>query len=406
MERTIRCLRHDAINAIGTILVLAASLCVCWTSAAIAGTPSWTVLTTSGSGFETIARYSPAVVYNPASNRMIMFGGIIDISPIPPATNPINYNDLWVETNANGLGGTGTWINFIANGDPSSPPPRHGQLAVYDATNNRMILFGGCEGGCLPVTNDVWVLSNADGTTGTPIWQQLNPSGAAPAARTWGAAVYDAGSNSLIIFGGQNGGGCVVGCTYSDTWVLSNANGLGGTPAWTQLSPTGGPPPGQYGPSAVYDSVNNVMTVFGGDSGTTGKAVNSVWTLSHANGQGGTPVWTNIVAQGAPGSPLNRDFHTATYDPGSNRMTIFGGENSNNASNILVFNDAWVLQNANGIGGTATWSKLAVSGKLPATRASHGAAYDAVNDRMIVMGGSGPEGYFYSTWVLTDANGL
>jgi hypothetical protein len=30
---------------------------------------------------------------------------------------------------------------------------------------------------------------------------------------------------------------------------------------------------------------------------------NAVWTLSHANGLGGTPQWTNIVANGAAGSP-------------------------------------------------------------------------------------------------------
>jgi hypothetical protein len=395
--------RRGEVKRIWMKLFVAGLLCASLGEVGVAATPSWTLLTTSSGGgnYESVARYSPAVVYNPASNKMIMFGGAIGGGP----NGFTNFSDLWVETNANGIGGTGTWNELIANGDPSSPSPRHGQLAVFDAANNRMILFGGCEGGCLPVANDVWVLSNADGTAGSPTWQQLSPTGTPPAARTWGAAVYDPNSNSLIIFGGQDGGGCVVGCTYSDTWVLSNANGLGGTPAWTQLSTTGGPPPGQYGPSAVYDSVNNVMTVFGGDSGSTGKALNSVWTLSHANGQGGTPVWTNIVAQGASGSPPSRAFHTAIYDPGSNRMTVFGGSNSNNQSNILVLNDAWVLDNANGIGGTPAWSKLAVTGKLPAQRDSHGAVYDSTNNRMIVFGGTGPEGYFYSTWVLTDANG-
>lgn len=382
-------------------LFVASLLCASWTRAAVAAAPGWTLVAPSCCSFETIDRWSPAIAYNATSNRLVMFGGGAD-----DGTGGVNLNDLWVETNANGLGGAGSWINLIANGTAGSPSARHGELAVYDEVNNRMIVFGGCEGGCLPVLNDVWVLSNADGATGTPTWQQLNPSGSAPAPRTWGAAVYDPNSNSLIIFGGQNGAGCVAGCTYSDTWVLSNANDLGGTPAWTQLSPAGGPPPGQYSPSAVYDSVNNIMTVFGGDSGRTGKAVNSVWTLSHASGQGGTPVWTNIVAQGAPGSPGSRAFHTATYDPGSNRMTIFGGSNSNNQSNILNFNDEWVLDNANGIGSTPAWSRLAVTGKLPAQRYSHGASYDSTNNRMIVFGGAGPEGYFYSTWVLTDANGL
>ena len=40
--------------------------------------------------------------------------------------------------------------------------------------------------------------------------------------------------NWMMIFGGC--GGC------TDPWVLANANGLGGTPTWTQLSPSDGPP--------------------------------------------------------------------------------------------------------------------------------------------------------------------
>ena len=121
--------------------------------------------------------------------------------------------------------------------------------------------------------------------------------------------MYDAASNRMIVFGGQNGGGA-GGATYPEVWVLTNANGLGGTPSWTQLSPTGGPPPGQYGPTAVYDAVNNRMTVFGGAAQASGILTNAVWVLSHANGLGGTPAWTNIVANGAAGAPparQNRD---------------------------------------------------------------------------------------------------
>src|ERR1035438_8583886 len=37
----------------------------------------------------------------------------------------------------------------------------------------------------------------------------------------------------------------------------------------------------------------NVLTIYAGDSGSTG--LSDVWTLSHANGTGGTPAWTHIV---------------------------------------------------------------------------------------------------------------
>src|SRR6185437_14246353 len=117
-------------------------------------------------------------------------------------------------------------------------------------------------------------------------------------------AVYDPNTNSMIVWAGQNGGGnCSPAETYSDVWVLSHANGIGGTPNWTHLLPTGGPPAGRYFSTAVYDSSNNILIVFGGVAATENcqQPTNAVWALSHANGTGGTPVWTNLVAQNADG---------------------------------------------------------------------------------------------------------
>jgi hypothetical protein len=191
---------------------------------------------------------------------------------------------------------------------------------------------------------------------------------------------------------------------------LSNANGLGGAPAWQKLSPGGGPPIGGHASSAVYDAVNNIMTVFGGYYKTSASPLgfvlyNYVWTLSHANGLGGTPHWTNIVANGAAGSPGKRAGHSAIYDAANNRMTIFGG-GSFHPSEFPEFSDVWVLANANGLGGTPAWTQLHPTGTLPSRREDHSAVYDAVNNRMVVYGGDSAEALFYGVWVLTGANGL
>jgi len=314
-------------------------------------------------------------------------------------------NDVWLMNNANGTTGTPSWIQETPSG--SAPPGRAGQIAVYDNASDRMIVFGGCLGSCLPVANDTWVLVNATGAGGTPTWQQLSPAGGLPAPRTFSTAVYDQVNNRMTIFAGQNGSGS-GGATYEDVWVLANANGLGGAPAWTQLSPTGGPAPGQYAASAVYDQAHNIMTVFGGQAhgGAASQLTNAVWTLSNANGLGGAPVWTRLVADGAPGSPAPRLWQTATYDPGSNRMTIYAG--TNRTSN---FDDVWVLQNANGMGGAPTWAKLTVTASArftPSARAQHTAVYDPGTNRVMVFGGylNNGDGISYATWVLTDANGL
>jgi len=367
-----------------------------------AATPSWTLLGPSGLTYP-LLRSGSTTVYDPSSNRIILFAGASN-----DVGNP-RLNDVWVQTNANGLGGTGAWRNLIPNGVAGSPHVRSNHSAVYDIANNRMIIYGGCGApfppneGCLPIADNVWVLSNANGLAGPPIWTQLFPTGGSPPARQGHQAVYDPNTNSMIVWAGQDGGGSAC-STFPDVWVLSHANGLGGTPNWTQLSTSGGPPPGQYFSTAVYDSTNNILTVFGGIGllGThCGQRTNAVWALSHANGIGGTPVWTTLVPQNAHGAPSNRLATVGAYEPDTNTMTIFGGSTRNGA-----VNDTWVLSHANGIGGASTWTKLAFRPPtpIPATRWNNG-AFDSVNNRMIMFGGSFSEGPLWSTWVLTDPSG-
>ena len=293
-------------------------------------------------------------------------------------------NQLWVLSNANGLGGTPTWTQLSPTG--GTPPGRHAAMSVYDPTTNSMIIFGGCLSGCTPAGNDVWVLSHANGKGGTPVWTQLAPSGAAPNPRINSSAAYDPATDRLMIFAGQNGGGSAC-STYSDTWVLTNANGTGGAPAWIQLSPTGGPPAGQYGPTTFYDSANNRMTVTGG-SGIVGGScspTNAVWVLSNANGFGGAPVWTNLIPQGAAGAPANfGGVATGVYDAVNNRGLL----QSQSPTNTV-----WAIINVNGLGGPAAWANLNPSGG-PATTGIYGVVLDSTNNLLSSLHGDN------SVWVM------
>lgn len=386
-----------------TIAIL---IILCVPVATVRAASAWTLQFPTGSvngNFFTL-RSGHMAVYDPGTNVMIVFGGSDFIH------NLASSNDVSLLSNANGLGGTPNWATLLGNALPGSPPPRTLGSAVYDKANNRMIVFGGATYPDLnsnpsAYLNDVWVLTNANGQGGAPTWIQLNPSGPLPAGRYSQTAVYDAAGNRLIVYGGG-----FSSTTLFDVWVLSHANGLGGTPAWQKLSPAGGPPIGGYGSSAVYDQTNNIMTVFGGYFRTSASPFgfvlyNYVWTLSHANGLGGTPTWTNIVANGAAGSPGKRTAHTAIYDPANNRMTIFGG-GSFTPFESPGFNDVWVLANANGLGGTPAWTQLLPGGVAPARRGSHTAVYDAVNNHMVMFGGDSYDGLFFGVWTLTGANGL
>ncbi|MBI1885541.1 MAG: hypothetical protein HYS09_04400 [Chloroflexi bacterium] len=290
------------------------------------------------------ARFGHTAVYDAANNRMTAFDG--------DNSNCFSINDLWVLQNANGLGGTPNWAQLSASGGP--PPARGRHTAVYDSQNNRMTIFGGLQS-CSSGTqrNDVWVLSNANGLGGTPAWTELSPTGGPPGARYDHAAVYDANTNRMIVFGG------VATTKFNDVWVLTNANGLGGTPTWSQLTPSGGPPAGRQGPTAVYDPASNRMVVFGG---LTSAFSNDVWVLTNANGLGGTPTWIQLSPTGGP--PPGRCCGTAVYDAASNRMIVFAG------LGFVSANDVWVLTNANGLGGTPEWINLSPSGGPPAARMS------------------------------------
>jgi len=351
--------------------------------------PKWTLLFPRHIPDEHLAN---AAVYDTATNQLIAFGGA-SFSAVP--------NDVVSLSNANGIG-TPDWTTVIPAGANGSPSGRTFLTAVYDETNSRMIVFGGCAftGDVCTTLNDVWVLTNANGVSGTPTWIQLNPSGVPPAPRWGHAAAYDAVNNRMIVFGGDD-----LSVIFSDTWVLSHANGLGGTPTWTQLSPTGGLPEGQDSATVVYDAADNELIAFGGTMQGFAVDSNSVWTLSNANGLSGAPVWKKIIANGAAGSPPKRDGHVAVYDSTNNRMVIFGG-NANTATGFPQHNDTWVLANANGLTGTPQWTRILALGPIPAGRTSPVGAYDAANNRLMIYSGVSWDGDFFSSWVLTGANGL
>jgi len=334
-------------------------------------------------------RAGHSAVLDTATNSMVVFGGQITSANAAPS---VDTNELWRFNN------NGSWTPLTATG--TLPAGRLWHTSVYDQANNRMIMFGGAEGFSAPCANDVWVLTDANGLTGTPAWSQLTTVGGPPAPRAQHGAAYDPNTNSLIVYGGQDCFATLMG----DVWALSNANGLGGTPTWTQLFPTGGGPgPRTIIGSVAYDSANNRLIVFGG---AFGGVFNDVWILSNANGQGGTPNWTLLSPTGTP--PSARANNSATYDPASNRLTIFGGCNGTSCSNLL--GDTWVLANANGLGGTAMWRQLGPFSLFSEVRHTHTAVYNPSTNRMTIFGGFTANASTTGTttndvWMLSRANG-
>jgi len=253
----------------------------------------------------------------------------------------------------------------------------------------------------------VWVLTNANGFGGTATWIQLTPTGSAPTASDNNTVVYDSVTNQLIVYGG-----CLSNCgaPLADVFVLNKANGLGGTPSWSQS--TTNPPEAREAHSAVYNSSNERMITFGGGLAFFGTDQNDTRVLASANAASST--WSTLAVAGT--LPGIREGHTTSYNQINNIMTIFGGNDAISTCcpyNIAQYNDVWVLSNADGSGtATPTWTQLVPTGNLPPVRANHSAAYDSVTHTMYVFGGlqwsNATQSYtpLGDVWKLTNADGL
>jgi hypothetical protein len=339
------------------------------------------------------ARYSAGRAYDEVNDRLILFSGE-DFTGLPRPT------DVWVLTNATGIGGTPSWIELPPIGGP--PLGREGQTVVYDPISNRIIVHAGCSVNCSPALSDTWILTNANGLGGTPIWIQL-PN--APIARSGPSAVYDSGNNRMIVFGGNL---AFFGTDQNDVWVLTDANGIG-APSWVRLFPTGTPPSPRESAEAVYDPTTNRMIVFGGAQFPnlfTSIEFNDVWVLTNANGLGGTPQWSQLTPVGTP--PSGRTGHSLAYDPSSNRMTLFGGVFDARPNPPTLFSDVWILTEANGTGSSPQWIQLTPAGGPPVARSGHSVGYSRASNRMVVAMGRNDQAtppLFNDVWVMTNANG-
>ena len=362
------------------------------------------------------ARYGHGMVYDPAGDRMVLFGGY-GAAPM---------NDLPVLS----LSGTPTWGALSPAGP--SPSPRYRQATLLDATRRRLVVFGGVDASSY--RNDVWVLSLADGaswellaTTGTPpssrygpgamidpvldrlvvfggrtqssgssgaasaltlgathAWTTVTQSTARPSARELAATAVDTRRGQWLLIGGTNGANSGL-TVYGDAWRTPVAAAL----AWSaDLTP---PTPTAVEQAAgIYDPVRRRMLVYGGLNGTV---QSTLWAL----GLDGTPQWTLLTPVGSTPPALRQ--HTAVYDPVRDRMVVYGGLEPGSSYS----GDVWALDLAEPM----TWHLLAPASPsgAPDPRAAHVAIYDPVRDRMIVHGGIHLSTHYADTWALSLARG-
>jgi len=269
--------------------------------------------------------------------------------------------------------GTPVWKQLAP---ATTPPGRSSAGALFDPVGQRMIVSHGSTGFSNGVLQDTWALA----TGGTPAWSNLNPTGTRPVARWGNSLLYDPILQRLLLHAGSLNG-------YqpgSDVHAISLKPSA--PAAWSALSPSGTPPPGRRSHSVIFDPRANRMIVFGGGTGfSPGQStLGDLWALEFASSAQG--VWKQLTPGGA--APAAREMHTAVYDSWNHRMIVYGGVAQGGAS----LGDVWSLSLG---AGKEAWTQLSPGGTAPAPRNSHTAVFDAPNQRMIAYGGikgSGPTG--------------
>ena len=289
-------------------------------------------------------RWSHSMAFDAARGRILLFGGY---------NGGNTLDDTWTW---NG----GAWTEI----SPVSSPSRRGLSAMaYDAATETILLFGGSAGG-----NETWSWDSSG-------WAQLSPP-TSPPNRDGAAMAYDGASGTIVLFGGS--GSCGVGC--NDTW---DWNGV----TWTQLIASGctnactNSPPGRFEQSMAYDAVTQAVILFGGNT-PGGCCLNDTWSLSYNSG---TYSWTQLIANGASGSPAARDLASMAYDAATSTIVLFGGINNGN----FFLGDTWSWNGS-------TWSQLSPATSPPA-RLGAATAYDAVTGTIVLFGGY-QNSYPNDTW--------
>lgn len=148
-------------------------------------------------------------------------------------------------------------------------------------------------------------------------------------------------------------------------------------------TPTPSDPPLRRENPGTADS--SFMYVFGGRSGGSGGvSMNDLWRFDGA-------AWTQMTADGAPGSPPARDQAGVTWDFGRGRLVVFGGGDDTGA----VFGDTWEWDP-----GTNTWANVtpAIS---PTARRFCAITFDPSNGKILLFGGLDASGtHLNDTWTF------
>ncbi|MDY6834280.1 MAG: kelch repeat-containing protein [Chloroflexota bacterium] len=301
-----------------------------------------------------------------------------------PGTIPIASADTWTQTtDSDFASGTLENLEIIGTGEGASLQleakgtwgvwrklglsSRVGHDMVYDAANNKVVLFGGLD----EVRSDeTWI---CDVNTG--VWTLNSPS-VKPSARTDHAMAYDSVQGKVVLFGGSDG------ARNGETWTYDLVSDT-----WTEMNPEVSPS-ARYDHDMVYDSANGRIVLFGGWDGSRS---DETWTYDLASN-----TWTQMDPDS---SPPARDRHAMAYCPdGENgEVVLFGGHDQESR-----LDDTWIYDIA-----IDNWTEINPDDK-PGARDDHAMACGITDGGadIVLFGGQADDEKLDDTWLYNLDSGV
>jgi N-acetylneuraminic acid mutarotase len=275
------------------------------------------------------------MIYDPNSNEIILFGGIIkngDHSPLP---------SIWRFSFINN-----TWRKITPE---LSPSPRFNHKMLYIPSNHTIMLFGG-----LNTTNHAWLGDTWFFSPQTNEWVNKNPDVSPPKRSDVGLA-YDLHNHQVLLFGGFQSG-----LLYEDLWEYNiDMNN------WTELSDINNPS-ARYGPSLIYNNMSKMSYLFGGNSFIYSNDL-FCYNQSSLN-------WSLVPSSTLPPA---RYWHSMSFVNHLNIGFLFGGTNTE------ILGDTWFF-NFN----SSEWLNQSTLNS-PSPRLLSGMIYNNYDKKIYLYGGLG-----------------
>lgn len=266
---------------------------------------------------------------------------------------------------------TKTWQQM-----PDGPPDGEGPMA-YDSQSDRIILFLGARGslGSIFALGQTWAYD-----TNTDTWTNMEPT-ESPSGLFGARMVYDSESDRMILFAGFDVE------TLSDkpeTWAYDYE-----TNTWSNLQPTGDPPPGSNYFAMSYDTAaDRVIAWRRGFNPESQMLEFKIGTYDYNSN-----TWEQREIERHPDA---YDYSTMVYDPGTGLNILFGGLDREGQPK----NEIWGYDYE-----TNTW-KMLNSKNPPSARGWHAMIFDDQAGVVAVFGGGAAHNEFTDeTWVYDPESG-